>query len=159
MYLIEYQGGESGCPRGSVYGELVGYNWNSNDYGDSRFPNGGEALKFLTEYEEFDADFFYFGSEFICSEKMLEQIKNHKHGKADFVKLSVFIKKSGQDVKCEKEYWLVRSREIQPLLDQDRSVYEKRTDPRTGAVEQDMYHSDRDIYDLISVFRLVKKKQ
>ncbi|MDH0745195.1 hypothetical protein N5D61_02400 [Pseudomonas sp. GD03842] len=159
MYLIKYKGGELGCPSGSIYGELVGYNWNSNDYSDERFPKPPTVLNFLTDYEVFEPDFFYFGSEFICSEKMLKIITQFEHGAIDIVEVSVFLKAKGAKVKSDNKYALIRSREIRSLLDADNSSFELRIDPRTGAIEQDSYHEGRYIYDLISDFKLKKSVQ
>jgi len=58
MFTIAYKGGGSGCPEGGVCGELVGYNWNSNDFEDDKFPPEGAILDFYAQHKTVEADFF-----------------------------------------------------------------------------------------------------
>lgn len=153
MFFIEYKSDGEGCPQGGVFGKLKGYDWNSNDYSDTRFPAEGEVLDFYVDHKFLDADFFYFGSEFICSEKMLKIIKSFRYGRIDVVELSIKLKHSANSV-ASKRYFLIRSREIVSLLDCESSVYELRRDPLTNLPEVDHYHDGRKIYDLISKFSM-----
>jgi hypothetical protein len=155
MFLIEYKPDGMGCPNGGVYGELESYNWNSNDFADKRFPQKGTVLRFYAEHEKLDADFFYFGAEFICSEKMAEVIISFRHGEVDVIEVLVFFK--GEVCGVEpKRYYLLRSREIRSILDEQSSVYEFRKDLKSGLPETDFFHKNRKIYDSISKF-VVKK--
>jgi hypothetical protein len=151
MYVINYIGGESGCPETSIYGELVGYNWNSNDFSDKKFPDNEAVLDFYAQHKTIDTDFFYFGSEFICSEPFLELIKSHKCGSIDIREVRIHQESKSSPV-AEKKYYLVRSREVHKILDMKKSEYELRIDPTARAPEEDAYHSGRVIFDVISKF-------
>ncbi|MCH5655179.1 Imm43 family immunity protein [Pseudomonas syringae] len=156
MFLIKYKSDGKGCPDGGIYGELQDYNWNSNDFSDSRFPQPGTVLKFLARHKRLDTDFFYFGSEFICSEKMLEIIKLFRHGRLDIVEVRVHLQGHKPSIQSRK-YYLLRSREIRTLLDKKNAVYEIRKDPATNLPEKDIYHDGRYIYDSITQFAVEKK--
>jgi hypothetical protein len=151
MFLIEYNSDGAGCPNGGVYGELRNYSWNSNDFGDTKFPNQNVVLDFYAEHKFLDTDFFYFGSEFICSEIMLNLILSYRYGSIDIIELSLHTKGPS---KSTKRYFLLRSKEIRSILDVNQSVYEVRLDPETGSPEIDLYHPGRIIYDSISRFVL-----
>ncbi|MET0786407.1 MAG: hypothetical protein ABWY25_06865 [Paenisporosarcina sp.] len=58
MYVISYKGGESGCPQNSIYGELLGCDWNSNNFADKRFPPEDVILDFYAQHKIVDTDFF-----------------------------------------------------------------------------------------------------
>jgi hypothetical protein len=156
VFLINYKSGGKGCPEGGIYGELQPHDWNSNDFSDSRFPQPGTLLEFLARHKNLETDFFYFGSEFICSEKMLKIIKLFRHGRIDTVEIRVHLQ-GCKSPTPPKKYYLLRSREIRSLLDQKNAVYETRKDPSTNLPEKDIYHNDRYIYDSITKFVIEKK--
>jgi hypothetical protein len=153
VFLIEYKSNGSGCPKGGVYGELENYNWNSNDFLDKRFPQKGTVLRFYARHKILDTDFFYFGTEFICSEKMMEVIKSFRCGELDAVQVEMYVERTSFEL-LPKKYYLLRSTEIRSILDEERSIYELRKDLKTGLTETDIYHKDRKIYDSISRFSI-----
>ncbi|UNB64585.1 hypothetical protein [Pseudomonas syringae group genomosp. 7] len=156
MFLIQYKSDGAGCPDGGIYGELQAYNWNSNGFSDSRFPQPGTVLEFFARHKSLDTDFFYFGSEFICSEKMLNIIKSFRHGRLDIVGVNINLQGSKSSTTPLK-YFLLRSREIRSLLDKKNAIYEVRKDPATDLPEKDTYHDGRYIYDSITKFVVEKK--
>lgn len=156
MYVIGYKGGERGCPETSIYGELVGYDWNSNDFADKKFPAEGAVLDFYAQHKIVDTDFFYFGSEFVCSGSLLGLIRNHNCGDVDVREVRMHQESKASPL-AEKKYYLVRSREIHKILDMEKSKYELRLDPVTGSPEEDAYHPGRVIFDLICEFGLKEK--
>ncbi|ANJ55719.1 hypothetical protein PMA3_11390 [Pseudomonas silesiensis] len=153
MYIIGYKGGEDGCPENSIYGELVGYNWNSNDFADKKFPSVGTILDFYAQHRIVDSDFFYFGSEFICSEFLLRLIIDSSFGSVDIRDVRLHQQNKAFPL-ASKKYYLLRSREVHKILDMAKSTYEFRFDPVTKTPEEDAYHSGRLIFDLISDFQL-----
>lgn len=155
MFLIQYQLGDQGCPDGGINGAFQRYDWNSNDFSDARFPQPGTLLNFLARHKTLDTDFFYFGSEFICSEKLLNIIKLFRHGRMDTIEVRIHLQGRPSSAP-PKKYFLLRSREIRNLLDQKNSVYEIRKDPTTHLPEKDTYHEGRYIYDSITRFVVEK---
>lgn len=155
VFLIKYKAGGKGCPDGGINGAFQRYDWNSNDFSDSRFPQPGTLLDFLARHKSLDTDFFYFGSEFICSEKMLNIIKLFRHGRMDTVEVCVHLQGDTSST-SPKKYFLLRSREIRRLLDKKNAAYETRKNPMTHQPEKDAYHEDRDIYDSITKFVIEK---
>lgn len=153
MYVISYKGGESGCPQNSIYGELLGYDWNSNDFADKKFPPEGVTLDFYAQHKIVDADFFYFGSEFICSAPLLGLINNSNCGEIDVREVRLHQESKSSPL-ASKKYYLVRSREIHKILDMDRSKYKLRVDLITNAPEEDAHHSGRLMFDTIYEFWL-----
>lgn len=149
MFAIAYKGGESGCPEGGVYGELIGYNWNSNNFEDDKFPPEGVILDFYAQHKIVETDFFYFGSEFICSGDFLDLIKASNCGVVDVREIRLHQESKVFPVSLKK-YYLVRSREIHRVLDMDRTKYEFRLDPVTKEPEEDVFHPGRVIFDAIS---------
>lgn len=156
LFLIKYKADGIGCPDNGVHGELKNYNWNSNNFSDPRFPQTGVVLEFYAAHKNLDTDFFYFGSEFICSEDMLKVIKAFRHGSIDVIEVIVHLQRNKPSA-SPKRYFLLRSREIRSVLDKTRSAYELRADPATGQPELDLYHHDRYIYDSISKFIVSEK--
>ncbi|MHC8317023.1 hypothetical protein [Pseudomonas sp. LB3P31] len=155
MYIISYKGGGDGCPDNSIYGELVGYNWNSNDFADRNFPSVGTILDFHAQHRVVDSDFFYFGSEFICSEFLLRLVIDSNCGDVDIRDVRLHQQNKAFPL-ASKKYYLVRSREVHKILDLTKSTYEFRRDPVTKAPEEDGYHSGRLIFDVISDFQLIE---
>ena len=155
MFAITYKGGGSGCPEGGVYGELVGYNWNSNNFEDDKFPPEGSILDFYAQHKVVEADFFYFGSEFICSGDFLALIKKSKCGVVDIREVRLHQESKSSPI-SSKRYYLVRSREIHKILDMEKSKYELRLDPVTKDPEEDEFHAGRVIFDIISEFSIRK---
>ncbi|WP_338581275.1 hypothetical protein [Pseudomonas sp. MAG733B] len=155
MFTIVYKGVESGCPEGGVYGELAGYNWNSNNFEDDRFPPEGAILDFYALHKVVVTDFFYFGSEFICSGDFLALIKSSNCGVVDVREVRLHQESKVSPI-SSKKYYLVRSREIHKILDMEKSKYELRLDPITKVPEEDMFHPGRVIFDAISDFSIRK---
>jgi hypothetical protein len=155
MFTIAYKGGESGCPEGGVYGELVGYNWNSNNFEDDKFPPEGAILDFYAQHKTVVTDFFYFGSEFICSGDFLALIKSSNCGVVDVREIRLHQESKVSPI-SPKKYFLVRSREIHKILDMEKSKYELRLDPVTKDREEDVFHPGRVIFDTISDFSIKK---
>jgi hypothetical protein len=155
MFTIAYEGGESGCPEGGVYGELVGYNWNSNNFEDDKFPPEGAILDFYAQHKSVMTDFFYFGSEFICSGDFLALIKSSNCGVVDVREIRLHQESKVFPI-SSKKYYLVRSREIHKVLDMEKSKYELRLDPVTKDPEEDVFHPGRVIFDTISDISIKK---
>jgi len=156
MFTIAYKGCGSGCPEGGVCGELVGYNWNSNNFEDDKFPPEGAILDFHAQHKTVEADFFYFGSEFICSGGLLALIEKSNCGVVDVREVRLRQESKISPV-SSKKYFLVRSREIHKILDMEKSKYELRLDPVTKSPEEDVFHSGRVIFDVISDFSIKKE--
>lgn len=156
VFLIQYKPGDKGCPGGGIDGEFQRYGWNSNDFSDARFPQPGTLLDFLARHKNLDTDFFYFGSEFICSEKMLNIIRLFRHGRMDTLEVRIHLQ-GHKSSTTPKKYFLLRSREIRSLLDKKNAVYEIRKDPTTHLPEKDIYHDGRYIYDSITRFIVENK--
>ena len=155
MFTIAYKGGERGCPEGGIYGELAGYNWNSNNFEDDKFPPEGAILDFYAQHKTVVTDFFYFGSEFICSGDFLALIKSSNCGVVDVREIRLHQESKISPI-SSKKYYLVRSREIHKILDMEKSKYELRLDPVTKCPEEDVFHPGRVIFDTISDMTIKK---